>query len=1330
MNRAGILNVYQYEHEIIDVHGGRLLLRGVNGSGKSTAMNMLLPFLVTARQTRIDAAGEQTGVLRSWMLDGRDDAQPVGYLWIEFRCGDRYLACGCGIKANRASDSVTTWWFITDRRPEIDFALVEQRVPLSADALRATLDRPGDEVFSDRQRRDYRRAVERRLFGGASIDQHVDLLNVVRNPRIGDRVDVDLPERLVASLPHLSQQALTEAAQPLDDLETHRRNVDELTRTRDALVGLLDVYRPYVVTQLDGYLARGRAANTDARQAAAAVGRARAALDEARTERQRVLDDVDANEAEIERLAEELRALRDSDEYRAGRELDELREQCDRAATLVDAAAGERAHAEAAAEQTGDDLATAESTVADDLSALSDDLRQLAGDADRLHVEHPVLPVPEAEHLGPIDAFLDALTGGIQRRRGDVTDVRDARRSADESEAELSRAAEKASIAAAAHEEATATTAERRAELDTARRSWTDEFTNWTVAVEIDVEPASDDEHATTQRALEVVDERAAAAEGARARAEAEADRAAAARDEASAHLDELLARGEPALPTATWQRPEPVRLADVVDFRDDVDEEARIGIESALQASGLLTARVIDSSSFRLDDGELVVVGGRGAAPAVPLANYLTAIAPPNDTIDVDLAPVTSLLATIGADASGTGDATETAICPDGSFRVGALAGKHRKEATEFVGRSARQAALERARAAAAEALASCERDLDEALGLVEQATATVERWRRARRTVPSLRQVDDAVGRLGAAASAEEHAETRRLDAERALREADERAAERSDELHRVAASLRLPIDADALERFGADLEGLSRAHHTSRHRLGSLERSQATLLRAAARAATAQAALTRAHAAERDRIGEHSRLATRIATIEDTIGADVHEVLVAAETSERDLHREHARRKALAGARDEAISALRGAEADERRAAERLDAARAHGESIRVEIAQVVAMPGIVDAVEPLEAVDATRTDVDTPDAHTSVSATGTGEQDAADSLEHLIASIEARLPVERPAPLDADSVRQSLRQRRDAIGAGWDAEARQPDPSRPLVIEVHGPTGRGTLADQCRVVMASLVETANLLTRKQDDALRNLLQGLIASELAVKVDEARRLVELMNERLSQVRTAHDVGVELRWRRSPDLDADTARLVELLSVVPDLRRADDDAELRGLLARRLDLARAEHPDLPYRQLIGDTLDYRQWHELTILLHRGSKRPERLRRATPLSEGEKKLVTYLPMFAAVAASYDTLDDALTADGPGAARFVLLDDAFAKVSEDNHPKLFGLIVELDLDLIATSERLWGTHATVPELSITEVIRDADAGAILLEHYRWDGNVLERIGTR
>jgi hypothetical protein len=80
---------------VLDFADGRLLLRGVNGSGKSTAMNMLLPFLLEADVRKIDAAGEQRGVLRSWMLSDHDDTQRTGYLWIEFARAGEYRTVGC-----------------------------------------------------------------------------------------------------------------------------------------------------------------------------------------------------------------------------------------------------------------------------------------------------------------------------------------------------------------------------------------------------------------------------------------------------------------------------------------------------------------------------------------------------------------------------------------------------------------------------------------------------------------------------------------------------------------------------------------------------------------------------------------------------------------------------------------------------------------------------------------------------------------------------------------------------------------------------------------------------------------------------------------------------------------------------------------------------------------------------------------------------------------------------------------------------------------------------------------------------------------------------------
>ncbi|MGH3843922.1 MAG: hypothetical protein ACRDS0_21110, partial [Pseudonocardiaceae bacterium] len=247
-SRAGILNVYQYEDETLHFAGGRLLLRGVNGSGKSTAMNMLLPFLLEADTRKIDAAGEQTGVLRSWMLADTDETQRTGYLWIEFARADpdapggvRHHTVGCGIRANRSTDRVTPWWFSTPRRARIDFSLTAGRIPLAVDALRAELG--ADAVFTTPA--DYRAEIARRFFGGADPSGYLALLHQVRNPRVGDRIDADLPRRLQEALPPVPEDAVADAAQPLEDLEGHRHNVTALAKTDRALGSVLDTYRHY-----------------------------------------------------------------------------------------------------------------------------------------------------------------------------------------------------------------------------------------------------------------------------------------------------------------------------------------------------------------------------------------------------------------------------------------------------------------------------------------------------------------------------------------------------------------------------------------------------------------------------------------------------------------------------------------------------------------------------------------------------------------------------------------------------------------------------------------------------------------------------------------------------------------------------------------------------------------------------------------------------------------------------------------------------------------------------------------------------------------------------
>ena len=108
-------------------------------------------------------------------------------------------------------------------------------------------------------------------------------------------------------------------------------------------------------------------------------------------------------------------------------------------------------------------------------------------------------------------------------------------------------------------------------------------------------------------------------------------------------------------------------------------------------------------------------------------------------------------------------------------------------------------------------------------------------------------------------------------------------------------------------------------------------------------------------------------------------------------------------------------------------------------------------------------------------------------------------------------------------------------------------------------------------------------------------------------------------------------------------------------------------------------------------------------------------------LSQGEQRVLSYLALFAAASAHFDSLGD-------GCPRLLLLDDAFAKVDEPTHGRLLELLVDLDLDFMITSERMWGCFSQVPSLEIYEVLRDPAVAGVALVHFHWDGHERRLVG--
>ena len=125
LRRAGVINVWHYLDTEFTISGGRLILRGANRSGKSRALEMLLPYLLDGDRRRMDATGSNKVSLDELMRTGaREQTNRTGYLWIELGCHDEHLTIGAHVKYSASAHRTEVQFFTTPLRVGDDLLLI------------------------------------------------------------------------------------------------------------------------------------------------------------------------------------------------------------------------------------------------------------------------------------------------------------------------------------------------------------------------------------------------------------------------------------------------------------------------------------------------------------------------------------------------------------------------------------------------------------------------------------------------------------------------------------------------------------------------------------------------------------------------------------------------------------------------------------------------------------------------------------------------------------------------------------------------------------------------------------------------------------------------------------------------------------------------------------------------------------------------------------------------------------------------------------------------------------------------------------------------------
>ncbi len=1322
LHRAGILNVWQYDEQVFEFADGRLLLRGTNGAGKSKTMEMLLPFVLDGDKARMTATGRQGSQLLWLMSDGAAAAGTrTGYLWVEFARIDadgaqHVVTCGIGIRHSASARQATTWQFTV---PTTAPMLSEpDGTPLSAPRCRELVDSLDGSSFESP--REYKQHVGQLLFGleAQAYDDLLRLLYWLRQPQVGEDID---PARLVAmldeSLPALDEDAVRQVGEALDDLAEHGERLDRLRAAAQAVARAADLYARYAATLLRERA--GEALNAEKERAvrARAVGQEAAAVT-------RVAEELAAAEAaqslardEAAKAGSRVQALEGGP---LARNQQVLREKQRRAEELTHASVVARAAAGRATDRAEDAQARV-TRGAGQLTDLTDQLSAAtteAGGELRACAVDAALPtglhgVPQAVALS---ADVPAVRQSVSAARAAVTVVREATHQLEQATARRDAAAQRAAEAEAREEQAAGRLADSERDAAGFAAAWTGAAAQWLserrdlALVLPHLTPEALQRWVLTVRAAvsplveQLRDEQATAA--ARVKVATTLTRTLRERRE------QVLAERDPAPPDAQLPRPgrdttKGTPLWRLLDIKPGLDGAP---LEAALQASGLLDAQVLaDGSVLAAGDLDTVLIPALGRQiPGSTLADVFLADPPAGSPVSG--ATVVRLLSSVAlVEAVGPADGPAV-IGRDGSWRLGALTGRAAKPTAQYLGSAARAAERARRLAEVDLLLETAQVDLTDAVTAAQKAAQEIVRTQDWNDRLPAWEELRVAWVRIDERSAERDRAQAEAGRQARVLAAATEEFARRTEEQRRLCAQHDLPSNRAALEARGTELARLD-------HRLQSLGEQGERLLVAARRWEEDN------EAAERDQddaqlADVEAKTATRVGeaaageskALLDTLGVEVQRMQAELDVAAREASRarqaqEQAAKRVLelTGTAGEHHARL---EAARQRLADALpDVAARFGAA-----AALRAVPGLVEAGlgRPLEEGEALGLDgldvIPAPRA----------------ALQVL--SGWADLSIDRP--VDANAVHAEVRSL--AIGPAADAEPRVVPVGEALSVLGRDTAGaERPLADVSVRMAGEVTREQELLTERERTLFEEHLLGELGDALRARRHEATDLVKGMNELLADVRTSQGIRVRLDWALRDDVGADVREAVALLGRARGSLTPDESDRLRDALGGLIEVQRAAEPERGYAEHLARALDYRRWSAFAVRLHRpGAETWTTLTRRTPLSQGEQKVVCYLPLFAAAAAHFTSVAGA----APHAPRLILLDDAFPKIDVRTHPLLFGLLVDLDLDFVLTSERLWGDHATVPSLAVYEALRAPGERGIAQYRYTWDGRTLVAVG--
>lgn len=718
-------------------------------------------------------------------------------------------------------------------------------------------------------------------------------------------------------------------------------------------------------------------------------------------------------------------------------------------------------------------------------------------------------------------------------------------------------------------------------------------------------------------------------------------------------------------------------------------------------------------------DDGFLRALPKRERPTGRTLRGLLVA----EDQDYVPTAVVEAILASVAVQESlEDPNLQRVTISTGGHFAQGILLGRANKPTPEYIGATAR-AARRRAR------IAECDRlieDLTAQLTTVEGSQARLEgilaALRRADQQLPATDPIHRALGELGIAANTVKLRREAHVDAAAALDQAVAIQDEAAQALRRTISERSLPAErldavADALRRFESAVTEVEYARKSAARATAAVAEAERRHAEAAERWDVAK---EEAHEAAMRSVRKDEELRTLTEALDD---ADVQRILAEVGDTERRVGEAE---QALAAAREAlrlADRAQAGAQVRVDAAAKALHQARAEAlrEAGRLKPFAHADLLGILHCPAELRwpaTVSSAGDDL----------IDGPADEPGAALHPDIMALHDAILTATKDLTPTENSLKQSNTRLNNALtelqaqlpAAGLDHRPEWTTDDGIIVVRVADEQGLTPVAHFAQRITRERADQEQLLSDAERRVLEDALLTQLARQIHQRTVESRDLVKSMDAQMRARRMSSGLTVGVGWQLADDLDADQREACELLQRDPARLNPAQLSTLRRHFASRIKAARAMSPDQPYRDLLGQVLDYRQWRTFKFSLHRPGGAVEQLTKArhSQLSGGEQSVSLHLPLFAAANAIFGSAR-------PSAPRMLGLDEAFAGVDDNGRRELMALASEFDLDLFMTGFDLWATHQGVPGAAHYDLSHSASESTVATVLLVWNGTQIE-----